>query len=140
MTTYTKTQSYPSGHNPRVPSADPLYIQYLKDLTELGVNVDENLTFIEDLQVWFRICNQPLAGGRPTELYRLDVLYHATAPCDARKVRLDAFDTTDERQKILRGDGHDYLSYLLHKERTYEVVCEEKHFKKTISWSKPRLY
>ena len=65
------------------------------------------------------------------------MLYHATAPCDARKVKLDAFDTTDERQKILRGDGHDYLSYLLHNERTYEVVCEEKHFKKTISWSKP---
>jgi hypothetical protein len=88
---------------------------------------------MEEIQLYFRLCNLPLANGQQTSLYQLDVLHHPKAPCDVREVRLDVFDTTDRREKISRGDGHTYLTFILHKERTYEIV-DDHGFSKQISW------
>jgi len=126
--------SQPGHPEPPLPPADPLYAEYLNDLAGRGVNVDEHLTYMEDLQLWFRLCPQPVGGGHPATLYRLDVLQHPSLPCDARTTKIEAFDTTEQREKISRGSGHHYLSFLLSRERTYEVVCDEKGFSKNISW------
>ena len=51
----------------------------------------------------FPAYNLPLANGQHTNLYQLDVLLYPKAPCDVRDVKLDVYDTTDEREKISRG-------------------------------------
>lgn len=79
-----------------------------------------------------------MRGPHSTGLYRLDVLDQPRKPSDARIVHLQAFDTTGTRQRILRGDGHNYLTYLLSVDRIYELVDEETGFRKIISFqSKP---
>ena len=57
-------------------------------------------------------------------------------PCDLRRVKIEVFDITEEREKILTvGEGMSYyLSYVFHRERVYEVVWAEKGFKQRISW------
>jgi hypothetical protein len=73
------------------PPTDPLNIQYLKDPTELRGQRELNailnighftnkLRIVEFIiyRALVLICNQLLAGGHPTELYRLDVQrFHA---------------------------------------------------------------
>ena len=88
---------------------------------------------MKEIQLYFRLCNLPLANGQQTNLYQLDVLHHPKAPCDVREVRLDVFDTTDRREKVSRGGGHTYLTFILHKERTYEIV-DGRGFSKRVYW------
>ena len=123
MSTYTQTSNHPS---------DPLYVRYLKQLTELGVSTDEDLIYIKEINLWFRLCNQPIARGRASNFYRLDVLHHPTMPCDARKVKIDVYEPI-HGTKVLRGGSHTYLTYLLHKEGKYEIT--DGLFKKRLSWT-----
>jgi hypothetical protein len=122
---------------PPVPSLDPdpLYAAHLERLKLQGVDVDQSLVFIDELQLWFRICNEPSSVG-PTNIFRLEVLHHPTLPCDVRQVNVEVFDITGVRVKIIRpgGELHYYLSYMLHRERVYEIIWAEKGFKKRISW------
>jgi hypothetical protein len=81
------------------------------------------LIFVEEIQLYLRLYNMPLANGDQTPIYMLDVLHHPKAPCDAREVQVDLLDiTTKEHYKVLRGDGNNYLTFPLHQERRYEVV------------------
>jgi hypothetical protein len=50
--------------------------------------------------------------------------------CAVFQVKLDAFDTTGRHQKILSEIG---LTYLLCKDRTYEIVSGAKGFSKKTS-------
>jgi hypothetical protein len=89
--------------------------------------------FIQAINLYFRIYNLPYSNGQQTNIYRLDVLHHPKAPCHSHEVVLNVFDTTDSPIKISRGSGHSYLTFLLHKERTYEIV-DGQGFSKHISW------
>jgi hypothetical protein len=74
--------------------------------------------FIKEVKLYFQLCNLLLSNGQQTNLYQLDMLHHPRAPCDVHEIRLNVFDMTDSCKKISRGNGHTYLTFLLHKECT----------------------
>jgi hypothetical protein len=89
--------------------------------------------FIEEVKLWFRLCNKPASNKQRTSLFRLDILHHPTAPCHVKDVKFDVIDVTNGFEKISRGASHSYLTFLLHKERKYEII-NEVGFKKRLSW------
>ena len=62
--------------------------------------------FIEEVNLYFRICNLPLSNGQKTNLYQLDVIHNPKAPCDSHEVVLDVFDTTDKWDQRQAQEGN----------------------------------